>query len=213
MGRSVYCVVTAAGSGSRLGNPGPKALVELAGHTLLHHALRSLEPLDDLAGVVITAPGDYLDTFTEIARTAALSYPWKVVAGGANRQISVYQGLQGLLTFETGEGIVPAKDPEAIVLIHDAARALTPRAQFQRVCLAVVSGCPAVVPATPLVDTVREIAGESFCRAGVEITLRSYPRSLTTALRTNSPRVCRGCYFCGSRTGAKTKHFRGRGSR
>ena len=53
MGRSVYCVVTAAGSGSRLGNPGPKALVKLAGHTLLHHALRSLEPLDDLAGVVI----------------------------------------------------------------------------------------------------------------------------------------------------------------
>lgn len=170
MGRSVYCVVTAAGSGSRLGNPGPKALVELAGHTLLHHALRSLEPLDDLAGVVITAPGDYLDAFTEIARTASLSYPWKVVAGGTNRQISVYQGLQGLLTFDTGEGIVPANDPEAIVLIHDAARALTPRAQFQRVCLAVVSGCPAVVPATPLVDTVREIAGESFCREGVEIT-------------------------------------------
>ena len=65
---------------------------------------------------------------------------------------------------------MPANDPEAIVLIHDAARALTPRAQFQRVCLAVVSGCPAVVPATPLVDTVREIAGESFCREGVEIT-------------------------------------------
>ena len=55
MGRSVYCVVTAAGSGSRLGNPGPKALVKLAGHPLLHHALRSLAPLDDLVGVVITA--------------------------------------------------------------------------------------------------------------------------------------------------------------
>lgn len=170
MGRSVYCVVTAAGSGSRFGDCGPKALVKLAGHTLLHHALRSLEPLDDLVGVVITAPSDCLDVFTEIARSAAVSYPWKVVAGGANRQISVYQGLQGLLTLDTAEGVLPANDPEAIVLIHDAARALTPRDQFQRVCSAVSSGCPAVVPATALVDTVREIAGESFCREGVEIT-------------------------------------------
>ena len=58
MGRSIYCVVTAAGSGTRLGNPGPKALVELAGSPLLHHSLRALEPLEDLVGVVITAPPD-----------------------------------------------------------------------------------------------------------------------------------------------------------
>ncbi len=170
MGRSVYCVVTAAGSGSRLGNPGPKALVEFAGNTLLHHALRSLEPLDDLVGVVITAPPDYISAFTEIARNAHLTYPWEVVSGGTIRQVSVYQGLQGLLTFDTNAGQVAADDPEAIVLIHDAARALTPRDQFQRVCSAVASGCPAVVPATTLVDTVREIAGDPFYREGVEIT-------------------------------------------
>lgn len=170
MGRSIYCVVTAAGSGTRLGNPEPKALVKLAGHTLLHHALRAIEPLQDLAGVVITAPQDYLETFTQVARGAALSYPWKIVAGGATRQNSVYQGLQGLLSFDRDTGQVAADDPEAIVLIHDAARALTPLDQFQRVCTAVASGCPAVVPATELVDTVREVAGESFTRQGVEIT-------------------------------------------
>ena len=170
MGRSVYCVVTAAGSGSRLGTSGPKALVEFAGNTLLHHALRSLEPVDNLVGVVITAPPDCIGAFTKVARCAALSYPWKVVAGGTTRQISVYQGLQALLAFNPGVGQVAADDPEAIVLIHDAARALTPKDQFERVCTAVASGCPAVVPATALVDTVREIAGDSFCRKGVEIT-------------------------------------------
>ena len=170
MGRSVYCVVTAAGSGSRLGTSEPKALVHLAGHTLLHHALRSLEPVDDFVAVVITAPGNYLNVFTQIAREAALSYPCRVVAGGANRQISVYQGLQGLLAFDTNQETPAANSPDAIVLIHDAARALTPKAQFERVCTAVASGCPAVVPATALVDTVREVAGESFYHQGVEIT-------------------------------------------
>lgn len=170
MGRSIYCVVTAAGSGTRLGNPGPKALVELAGSPLLHHSLRALEPLEDLVGVVITAPPDYLETFTQVAQDASLSYPWKVVAGGSTRQNSVYQGLKGLLSFDRGARQVCADDPEAIVLIHDAARALTPLEQFQRVCRAVASGCPAVVPATELVDTVREVAGESFTRQGVAIT-------------------------------------------
>lgn len=56
MGRSIYCVVTAAGSGTRLGHKEPKALVNLAGKPILHHALCGLEPLGDLAGVAITAP-------------------------------------------------------------------------------------------------------------------------------------------------------------
>ncbi|WP_122819721.1 IspD/TarI family cytidylyltransferase [Varibaculum vaginae] len=170
MGRSIYCVVTAAGSGTRLGNPGPKALVNLAGSPLLHHALHTLESLKDLVGVVVTAPQDYLEAFTEIVQNAALPYPCKIVAGGSTRQYSVYQGLQGLLTFDKDEGQLAPDDPDAIVLIHDAARALTPLDQFQRVCSAVASGCPAVVPATELVDTVREIAGESFTRQELEIT-------------------------------------------
>ncbi|WP_270626035.1 IspD/TarI family cytidylyltransferase [Varibaculum timonense] len=170
MGRSIYCVVTAAGSGTRLGHNEPKALVNLAGKPILHHALCGLEPLGDLAGVAITAPANYLETFTQIAREAALSYPWTVLPGGSSRQKSVYEGLKGLLSFEPGNGQLPANDPTAIVLIHDAARALTPIAQFERVCQAVESGCPAVVPATELIDTVREVKGDTFTRQGLKIT-------------------------------------------
>lgn len=68
-----------------------------------------------------------------------------VVAGGAERGESVAAGLAAL-----------PSDVE-IVLVHDAARCLTPVAVFDRVVAAVRSGAPAVVPGLAVVDTIKEV--------------------------------------------------------
>jgi 2-C-methyl-D-erythritol 4-phosphate cytidylyltransferase len=73
--------------------------------------------------------------------------PVRVVAGGAERPDSVAAGLAAL----------PA-DVD-IVLVHDAARALTPSSQFAAVAAAVAAGAPAVVPGVPVVDTVKQVDG------------------------------------------------------
>ena len=44
-----------------------------------------------------------------------------------------------------------------MVLVHDAARALTPSALFADVAAAVAAGAPAVVPGLPVVDTVKQV--------------------------------------------------------
>lgn len=70
----------------------------------------------------------------------------RVVAGGADRIESV------------GRALDAAGDPE-LVLVHDAARCLTPPEVFVRVAEALRSGARAVVPVLPMTDTVKRAAG------------------------------------------------------
>ncbi|WP_238348345.1 IspD/TarI family cytidylyltransferase [Ornithinimicrobium pratense] len=69
----------------------------------------------------------------------------QVVAGGAERSDSVRLGLRALPL-----GV-------SVVLVHDAARALTPVGVFDRVVEAVRSGRAAVTPALPVSDTVKQV--------------------------------------------------------
>jgi 2-C-methyl-D-erythritol 4-phosphate cytidylyltransferase len=71
--------------------------------------------------------------------------PVTVVAGGAERQESVALALAE----------VPAEVD--VVLVHDAARALTPPDLIEAVAAAVRSGASAVIPVLPVVDTIKEV--------------------------------------------------------
>ncbi|HZK04640.1 MAG TPA: 2-C-methyl-D-erythritol 4-phosphate cytidylyltransferase [Actinomycetaceae bacterium] len=132
--------MTAAGSGTRLGHRLPKALVPLAGRPILSHALDGVAAARVADAVIVTAPPDLLDDVRSLAPGAVC------VAGGESRQASVANALSAL----------PA-DVE-VVLVHDAARPLTPPEVFHRVVDAVRSGHGAVVPAMPVVDTIKSSA-------------------------------------------------------
>ena len=144
----VVAVLTAAGSGTRLGASGPKALVEIAGESLVRRAARGLLSAGVVRHVVVTAPAEYLDRFEAevagITEVAGLEGPGvsgtiEVVPGSPDsRQASVALGLAAALA---------AHPDAAVVLVHDAARALTPPEVVRRVVAAVRAGHDAVVPA------------------------------------------------------------------
>jgi 2-C-methyl-D-erythritol 4-phosphate cytidylyltransferase/2-C-methyl-D-erythritol 2,4-cyclodiphosphate synthase len=139
-------VVVAAGSGTRLRGGAPKAFVALDDRSILHHALRGVF-MARPAQVVIVVPADHEATAFDIARDAADGDPLMVdiVAGGTTRQESVAAGLAVL------------RDDVDTVLIHDAARALTPATVFARVIARIADGAVAVIPAVPVVDTMKRI--------------------------------------------------------
>lgn len=119
-------VVVAAGSGTRLGRERPKAYVDCAGTTILERSLRTVLLLAEPVQIVVVAPAALVDETVELARAAgAADGSVVVVAGGSTRQESVARGLAML-----SPGI-------ETVLVHDAARALTPLGQFERVIAAV----------------------------------------------------------------------------
>ncbi|WP_434741950.1 2-C-methyl-D-erythritol 4-phosphate cytidylyltransferase [Micromonospora sp. SH-82] len=155
----VAVLVPAAGAGVRLGPGGPKALRTLAGEPLLVHAVRRLAAADSVHTVVVAAPAAEVDL---VRRLLAPVAPVTVVPGGAERQASVAAAL----------AVVPA-GPE-IVLVHDAARALTPPDLIESVAAAVRAGHDAVIPVLPVVDTIRRVdAGEQALGTVDRSTLRS----------------------------------------
>lgn len=151
-------VLTAAGSGSRLGAGVPKALVPVGGVSLLRRAAAGLIASGVVSHVVVTAPAEEVDRFRaelaglpdgSVGASAGRRGGIEVVAGSPrSRQASVALGLAAALV------AVPQAD---VVIVHDAARALTPPEVTQRVVATVRAGHEAVVPALPVTDTVKEV--------------------------------------------------------
>lgn len=144
---TVAVIVVAAGSGTRLGHAEPKALVPLGDDTILGVALDAVLGMRDAPYIVVVVPGDRVDQARGIveARAGAASVTFDVVAGGDSRQESVSRGLAAL--------------PHVIetVLVHDAARPLTPSAVFDEVAAAVRARGHGVVPALHVVDTIKRV--------------------------------------------------------
>jgi 2-C-methyl-D-erythritol 4-phosphate cytidylyltransferase len=128
-------IVAAAGSGLRLGADLPKALVPLAGRPLVCWAVETLRD-GGVTDVLVTVPARDRAAFA-----AVLGPDVRLVDGGATRTASVRAGLAA------------AGADADVVLIHDAARPLTPPDVVDRVLAALADGSRAVVPVLPVVDT------------------------------------------------------------
>ncbi|NUP74529.1 MAG: NTP transferase domain-containing protein, partial [Sinomonas sp.] len=145
-------VVVAAGAGTRLGQGIPKALVPLAGEPMLVHALRGVVAAGIARQVCVAVPADD-DELAAACRAFALDLAAQatapevtVVRGGQTRADSVRAALEAL------------RAGTAHVLVHDAARPLTPPDVFRRVAIALRHGAEAVIPAVPVVDTIKSVA-------------------------------------------------------
>jgi 2-C-methyl-D-erythritol 4-phosphate cytidylyltransferase len=142
-------VLLAGGTGTRTGLDRPKQLVEVAGRTLLEHALRALHDHPDVDEVLVVMAPDHLDA----ARAVAAGYAkvTAVLAGGETRTASTLAALAHL------------GDTDCLLLLHDAARPLLP-ARVVSDCLAALAGHGAVATVIPSTDTVFEVGPDGTIR-------------------------------------------------
>lgn len=171
-------VVVAAGNGERLGAGKPKAFVELGGRTLLEHAIRTVTslPAGQLVLVVPeTLAGEALGIADEAVPSGS-AWQVSVVGGGRERHESVRKGLDAL------------RASIGTVLVHDAARPLTPVEVFERVIATVHEHDEAVVPAVPVADTLKRTGEGSAVLETVDRsslvaaqTPQGFPRELLVA--------------------------------
>jgi 2-C-methyl-D-erythritol 4-phosphate cytidylyltransferase len=138
----VVAVVPAAGSGQRLGAGIPKAFCELDGRTLVERAVAGLLESGVVDRVVVAVPADRVEQARRLLEKRAT-----VVAGGPDRSKSVSLALS----------VLPESAEPDFVLVHDAARALTPSGLILRVVDSLRAGHAAVVPALPLSDTIKAV--------------------------------------------------------
>jgi 2-C-methyl-D-erythritol 4-phosphate cytidylyltransferase len=135
-------LVPAAGEGVRLAAGMPKAFVPLCGRPLLWHCVRALLA-SGCVDVVVVAVGVHHQDRARAALADAADQVM-IVTGGEHRGDSVRAALHSV--------------PDAgVVLVHDAARCLTPVSVIQAVAHAVLAGQQAVVPVLPVVDTIKQV--------------------------------------------------------
>lgn len=141
----VAALVLAAGRGERMGAAGPKALVSIAGHPLVVHAIEALAACGSIDIVLPVLPATSIDapaSWALSARARAKLVP--AVAGGAERQDSMQAGLAAL------------PSDVALVAVHDAARVLVRPADVALVVAAAARSGAALL-AVPVRDTLKRV--------------------------------------------------------
>ncbi len=198
----VIAIIAAAGQGTRLRADKPKAFVELAGMSLLEHSIKAMHAAELVDEIIIVAAPDMLDEAAEVISRCEVADPTRVAATGFNgaaeateasgandsRKIRLVPGrgerVDSVMAGLEAISVEPGVDP--IVLVHDAARALTPASMIDRVARAVADGASGVVPVLPVVDTIKtvmETAGRDEERGQVQIT-KTVDRSNVRAAQT-----------------------------
>jgi 2-C-methyl-D-erythritol 4-phosphate cytidylyltransferase len=178
-------VLTAAGSGSRLGLDLPKALVQLDGLPLVVHAARRLCASGVVDSLVVTAPpGLAAHVAAMLGDDPGVDRPVRAVEGAGTRQASVAAGLRAGLAGPGRDGpaeALPYGEEFDVVLVHDAARPLASPELVRRVVAAVRAGHGAVVPGLPVTDTIKRVVPRA---GGVERVTQTVDRADLRAVQT-----------------------------
>lgn len=134
-------IIVAAGRGVRMGRD--KLFLKVAGKPLVAHTWRRFDETRDIDEIVVVVRPGMEKKFQALAKKFEFKKPFKIVAGGAARQDSVWNGLEAL-----------PEDAE-IVVVHDAARPCV-SGELIATTIKRADETGAAVAAHPVTDTIKE---------------------------------------------------------
>ena len=148
----ISAIIVAAGKGTRMGANVDKLWLEVAGRPVVAHTWRQFNDAACVDEIVLVVRDGMQPHFTELAQKYHFTKPFRLVAGGAERQDSVWNGL-----------LVVSLRTE-IVAIQDAARPCTTE-ELIAATIAAARETGAAVAAQPVTDTIKETAdGKTISR-------------------------------------------------
>src|SRR5271170_2606025 len=109
----VSAIIVAAGKGTRMGPGVDKLWLEVAGRPVIAHTWKQFNDADCVDEIILAVRDGMQPHFTELAEKFHFQKPFRLVIGGAERQDSVWNGLNAL------------SPKTEIVAIQDAARPCT----------------------------------------------------------------------------------------
>ena len=141
----VSAIIVAAGRGTRMGPDRDKLFLEVSGRPVVAHTMRRFDHAREIEEIVLVVREGMQGAFKELAAQCQLTKKFHIVAGGAERQDSVWSGLAAL-------------SPDCqVVCIQDGARPCT---SFEIITETIVAAreMGAAVAARPVTDTIKESA-------------------------------------------------------
>jgi 2-C-methyl-D-erythritol 4-phosphate cytidylyltransferase len=185
---SLFAIIPAAGSGSRLSKNQPKQYAKLAGRTMLWHAVRAvcMPPVESV--FVVLAPGDKV-----FARQDWKAFKGRIeplFCGGETRRDSVYNGLVAAMA---------AVNADDWILVHDAARPCLPKKDLRNLILECGKDEIGGILALPAAETVKRAAKDEAGTPRVAATedraqlwLAQTPQMFRAGLLAQALRTARG---------------------
>ncbi len=151
-------IIVGAGRGTRLGGPIPKQYEKLGAYTLFQRSICAFLANPRISAVLPVISADAEELFAKLG--LADSRLMTPIAGGRDRQESVYLGLKAL------KNAAPER-----VLIHDAARPFVSQSLIERVLAG--PAYAGIVPARRVTDTLKQTADNEVLRTQDRETLVS----------------------------------------
>lgn len=150
-----YLIVTAGGSGTRMGTSKPKQFLELDGKAILQLTLESfLAAIPDL-NIVVVLPQNHIESWKQYCYDHQFNCRQRLVAGGITRYHSVKNGLASV-----PDGCLAA--------VHDGVRPLL-SAEGIRGFFKAAEEFGSAVPVTPCVETMKVLDPANLCPTGAKV--------------------------------------------
>lgn len=140
----VTAIILAAGRGTRMNSSINKTLMSLGDQPIVIHSVLRFSQCPEVDELVVVAAEEEVLTVIELLTGLVKIKPWKVVAGGSERQYSIVNALA--VVSQTTD----------VVLVHDGARPLVTRECIENVIQAATQYKAAVV-AVPVKDTIKTV--------------------------------------------------------
>lgn len=149
---SDYVIIVAGGKGLRMGSDIPKQFLPIGGRPVLMRTLERFRDYSPTLHIILVLPKAQQDYWQQLCREYDFRVEYQLADGGETRFHSVQHGL----------ALIP-DDAEGVVGVHDGVRPF-PSMEVIRNCYETARTAKAVIPVTPVVETLRLLSAPSSSR-------------------------------------------------
>lgn len=168
-----YAIIVAGGKGLRMGSDIPKQFLPVAGMPVLMRTIKRFKEYSADIKIILVLPKAQQDYWRELCKEYAFDIDYLLANGGETRFHSVKNGL----------ALIP-EDADGVVGVHDGVRPF-PSIEVIGNCFTTALTAEAVIPVTPVVETLRHIDGNGNASTTVprsEYKLVQTPQTFTVRL-------------------------------
>ena len=144
-----YIIIVAGGKGLRMGSDIPKQFLPIGGKPVLMRTLERFREYSDDIQIILVLPEAQQEYWHQLCDEYHFDVEYTLANGGQTRFHSVQNGLAK----------VP-DDAQGVVGVHDGVRPF-PSIEVIKNCYETACTAKAVIPVIPVVETVRQLDGDS----------------------------------------------------
>ena len=145
MGKPLYVIITAGGTGRRMGGSIAKQFLEIGGKPIILRTIEMFMKMDAKCEIILVLPNDYKEYWKNYCLKNNLWFKHTLVSGGITRFHSVRNALD----------MVPNG---ALVAVHDGVRPFVPQKMLKGLLECDLSGenVAGVIPVMPSIESMRK---------------------------------------------------------